>query len=232
MGKRVLLIGGNSGIGACLCDILIEKGWEIVSISRSRKNLSSNVEFIEHDIADFEKPLPQLEGHLDGLVYLPGSINLKPFKQLKIEDFYNDLHINYLGAVRVIKSYLEQLGKDAQSSIVLMSSVAATVGLTFHASIASAKAAIEGFSRALAAELAPAVRVNVVAPSITNTPMASKLLDTPLKKEHSVKSHPLKGIAEPEHVAPSIAYLLSDESRWVTGQILHVDGGFSNLKPL
>ncbi len=232
MKKRVLLIGGNSGIGSSLSDILIEKDWEVISICRSQKNMSSNVEFIEHNIADFETPLPQIEGHLDGLVYLPGSINLKPFKQLKIEDFYNDLHINYLGAVRVIKNYLELLGKEGQSSIVLMSSVAATVGLTFHASIASAKAAIEGFSRALAAELAPLVRVNVVAPSITNTPMASKLLDTPLKKEHSAKSHPLKGIAEPGYIAPSIAYLLSDESRWMTGQVLHIDGGFSNLKPL
>ena len=232
MGKRVLLIGGNSGIGGCLCDNLTEKGWEVISICRSRKNLSSNVEFIEHDIADFGTPLPELNGHLDGLVYLPGSINLKPFKQLKIEDFQNDLHINYLGAVRVIKNYLELFGKDAQSSIVLMSSVAAKVGLTFHASIASAKAAIEGLSRALAAELAPAVRINVVAPSITNTPMASKLLDTSLKKEHSAKSHPLKGIADPEHIAPSIAYLLSDDSKWMTGQVLHVDGGFSNLKPL
>ena len=170
-----------------------------------------------------------LPNQIDGLVYCPGSINLKPLHRLSSQDFYNDWQINFLGAIKVIQKTLPNL-KLARGSIVLFSSVAAQTGMPFHASISAAKAAIEGLTYSLAAELAPLVRVNTIAPSLTNTPLANKLLMDDIKKEAAAKRHPLQKYGNVNDMASAACYLLSSEASFITGQILKVDGGMSTIR--
>ena len=172
--------------------------------------------------------LPQ---QLHGLVYSVGSINLKPFTRLTAEDFLNDFQLNALGAMRMIQQAIKPIKNTAGSSIVLISSVAARTGMPYHVSIAAAKGAVEGMALSLAAELAAQqIRVNVVAPSLTDTPLAQNLLSTPEKREASAKRHPLGKIGRPENISQLIAFLLSEDSNWMTGQIIGIDGGLGNLK--
>ena len=131
--------------------------------------------------------------------------------------------------VEIVQTILPQLTASNQSSIVLFSTVAASMGMPFHTSVAAAKAAVEGFAKALAAEYAPKIRVNVIAPSLTNTPLADKFLNNETKQEKSAERHPLKRFGQPEDLAQMASFLLSDQSSWMTGQILHVDGGMSTL---
>ena len=177
------------------------------------------------DILDVSK-LPAV---IDGLVYCPGSINLRPFKGLKIETFESDMQINFFNMVKVVQQLLPQLTASNQASIVLFSSVAASMGMPFHTSVAAAKGAIEGFAKALAAEYAPKIRVNVIAPSLTNTPLADKFLNNETKQEKSAERHPLKRFGQPEDLAQMANFLLSENASWISGQILHVDGGMSTL---
>jgi NAD(P)-dependent dehydrogenase (short-subunit alcohol dehydrogenase family) len=172
--------------------------------------------------------LPVIDTRFDGIVYFPGSINLKPFRSLKLEDFQSDFTIHVLGAVNVLKTYQSNLNEGA--SVVLISSVAATTGMPFHASVAAVKAALEGFARSLAAEWAPKIRVNVVAPSLTITPMAEKLTNSPEKIEAGAQRHPLKRLGNPCDLSNAITFLLGEESAWMTGQVLAVDGGMGKLK--
>jgi NAD(P)-dependent dehydrogenase (short-subunit alcohol dehydrogenase family) len=167
---------------------------------------------------------------LDGLVYCPGTINLKPFHRLKAEDFLEDFEINVMGAVKSIQDMLPLLKKSENASVVMFSTIAVQQGMGFHSSVAASKGAIEGFARALAAELAPKIRVNVVAPSIVNTPLADRLLNTDDKVKASEKRHPLQKIGTADDIAAMAQLLLSDESSWITGQIMHVDGGMSAIK--
>ncbi|ESU18601.1 short chain dehydrogenase [Flavobacterium cauense R2A-7] len=166
---------------------------------------------------------------IDGLVYCPGSINLRPFKGLKPEAFESDLQLNFISLIKVIQSVLPNLLAAEQASIVLFSSVAAMMGMPFHTSVAASKGAIEGFAKALAAEYAPKIRVNVIAPSLTDTPLAEKFLNNETKQEKSAERHPLKRFGKPEDSAQMTSFLLSDKSSWITGQIFHVDGGMSTL---
>lgn len=229
MSKNYLIIGGSSGIGEALVSQLNDGNNQLYLASRSQGNISgSNIHYQEIDVTeDFELDLPEA---LDGLVYCPGTINLKPFHRLKEEDFLHDFKVNHLGAVKVIQQALKALKKSESASIVLFSTVAVQTGLTFHSSVASAKGAIEGLARALAAELTPSIRVNVVAPSLTDTPLADRLLSSDDKKKANADRHPLKSIGTADDMANAAKFLLTDESRWMTGQVISVDGGMGSLR--
>lgn len=228
--KRIAIIGASKGIGLELARHLSENGNDVLAFNRTPNEPSGlkNVAAYEFDAAvagDF----PAVEGALDGLVYCPGTINLKPFHRLTEDDFLNDLRVNLLGAVNVIQKVLPNLKDAGSSSIVLFSTVAVQTGMGFHASIAASKGAVEGLTRSLASEFAPKIRVNCIAPSLTDTPLAERLLNTPEKRDASAARHPLKAIGNPADIAAAAAFLLSDASSWMTGQILHIDGGMSSI---
>lgn len=219
--KHFLLVGASSAVAQSTKSTLLDKGHQVTQLSRVES-------FSDYELTDYMSALPSIDTRFDGIVYFPGSINLKPFRSLKLEDFQSDFNIHVLGAVNVLKAYQSNLNEGA--SVVLISSVAATTGMPFHASVASVKAALEGFARALAAEWAPKIRVNVVAPSLTLTPMAEKLTNTPEKIEAGAQRHPLKRLGNPSDLAHAISFLLGDDSAWMTGQTLAVDGGMGKLK--
>jgi len=234
MSKKYLIVGGSSGIGLALTKRLAAEGNKVVVLSRNinQLQLSENIEHHTFDVLDEPKSFPILDHEISGLAYCPGSINLKPFKSFKEQDYIDDFRINVLGGVKVINQYLPNLKKVEKSSILLFSTVAVQTGMPYHASIAMAKGAVEGLTRSLAAEFAPKLRVNAIAPSLSDTPLASKILSTDEKKEASAKRHPLNSVGKAEEIANAAYYLLSDESSWVTGQILHIDGGMSSLRLL
>jgi NAD(P)-dependent dehydrogenase (short-subunit alcohol dehydrogenase family) len=223
--KNIVVIGGNSGIGADVVSKLEKQGANIFSYSRSAEG------DFQLDVTTEFKELQGLPEVIDGVVYCPGSINLKPFHRFSVEDFKDDFEINLLGAVKVLQACLKGMKKSDSASVVLYSTVAVGVGLGFHASIASAKGAVEGLTRSLAAEWAPnKIRVNCVAPSLTDTPLANQLLGNDDKKEASNKRHPLGRYGQPQDIAAATVYLLSEDASWMTGQILHLDGGMSSVK--
>jgi 3-oxoacyl-[acyl-carrier protein] reductase len=227
--KNILIIGGSHGIGLAIAKEL-ENGNTVFVASRSNENLADlNVTHIAFDALTDTLDTSNLPTEIDGLVYCPGSINLRPFRGLKPEAFEADLQINFIGLVKVIQSVLPNLTASKQASIVLFSSVAASMGMPFHTSVAAAKGAIEGFAKALAAEYAPKIRVNVIAPSLTDTPLADKFLSTEEKREKSALRHPLKRVGTPDDMAQMTSFLLSEKSSWISGQIFHVDGGMSTL---
>jgi 3-oxoacyl-[acyl-carrier protein] reductase len=227
--KNYLIIGGNSGIGQSLTEILLAENHTLTLASR--KALSDGrAKSILYDATKDELNLNDLPPALNGFVYCPGTINLKPFHRLSDQDFLEDYAINVLGAVRTIRTVLPLLKNSADAAIVLFSTVAVQQGMPFHASVASAKGALEGIVRSLAAELAPKIRVNAIAPSLTHTPLAGKLLGSDEKKKASDDRHPLKRTGESKDIANMAAYLLSDQASWITGQIFHVDGGLSSIR--
>ncbi len=227
--KNILLIGGSYGIGLAIAKELQYEN-KVFIASRTNETIKDmNVTHIPFDATTDILDTSQLPEVIDGLVYCPGSINLRPFRGLKPESFELDLQVNFISLVKVIQSVLPNLTAANQSSIVLFSSVAASMGMPFHTSVAAAKGAIEGFAKALAAEYAPKIRVNVIAPSLTDTPLAEKFLSSDDKKEKSAQRHPLKRVGTPEDMAQMASFLLSEKSSWISGQIFHVDGGMSTL---
>ena len=231
--KNYLIIGGTKGIGLKTITLL-GTDCMIYTVSRSERpaELPPQVVHLQADVTkDDLSLLDQLPKELHGFVYAPGSINLKPFQRLTDEDFLNDFHQNVLGAIRTIRYVLGRLKAANGSSVILYSTVAAKLGMNFHSSVAVSKSALEGLGRTLAAELAPnKVRVNVIAPSLTDTPLAASLLNTPEKLEANNKRHPLQRIGQPDDIAAMTVFLLSDQASWITGQVLHIDGGMSALK--
>ncbi len=229
MKKNILVIGGSKGIGLETVNLL-ENKHNLYVVSRSKDNLEGKdinhftFDVLEDDISELDLP-----DQLDGLVFCPGSINLKPFKMLKPSDFEKDITLNFMALVKITHKLLDKLKQSEQASIVYFSTVAVQMGMPFHTSVAAAKGAIEGFARSLAAEYAPKFRVNVIAPSLTDTPLASKLLGNDKKKEKMDARHPLKRVGTTHDIASMTAFLLSDDSSWMTGQILGVDGGMSSL---
>ncbi len=233
--KHILVIGGSSGIGLAICRQLVAQNFTVIAASRSSSDEleSMKVRQIQLDVTKLEDELDVLPDAINGIVYCPGTINLRPFKALKIEEFQHDLDINFLGAVKVLQKTLKNLKKADGASVVLFSTVAVKVGLNFHSSIAAAKGAIEGLGKSLAAEWASSkIRVNMIAPSLTDTPLARQLLSTPEKQEASDKRHPIGRTGTAEDIANIASFLISDNSSWITGQVLGVDGGFSTLKPV
>lgn len=230
--KTYLIAGGSSGIGLALVKKLSAAGHQVVVISRTAEHLTGlpGVTHLPKDILTGEVADSELPEVLHGVAYCPGSINLKPFRSLKPEAFLEDFNINVLGAVKVLQASQKALKKSENPSVVLFSTVAVGQGMPFHASVAAAKGAVEGLARSLAAEWAPAVRVNCIAPSLTDTPLAGRLLASDEKREAAGARHPLKRVGTAEEVASLAHFLLAENSGWITGQIIGIDGGMSALK--
>ncbi|MCY7409808.1 MAG: SDR family oxidoreductase [Chitinophagales bacterium] len=227
--SNFLIIGGSSGIGFSLTQKMISENQKPIVIARQQRELNTEqVDFFTADVLN--DSLPDINSPINGLAYCPGSITLKPFRSLKEEDILSDFRINVLGAVKAIQKYLPNLKQAQSASIVLFSTVAVETGMNFHSSIAIAKGGVEGLMRSLAAELAPAIRVNCIALSLTQTPLASRLIDSEQKLAASKERHPLKTIGEADDVASLAYWLLSDQSKFVTGQVFKMDGGMSGIK--
>jgi NAD(P)-dependent dehydrogenase (short-subunit alcohol dehydrogenase family) len=227
-----LIIGASSGIGQELAKQLSESGNQVIATFSEHQPTVVNPHIRFHHLNVLEETfsLDFLPDELTGLVYCPGSINLRPFERLKPADFETDYKLQVIGAISLIQLVLPRLKKADNAAIVLFSTIAVQTGLPFHAQVAASKGAIEGLTKALAAEFAPKIRVNCIAPSLTNTPLSSSFLNTEQKVETNAQRHPLKRIGAAEDIANMAVFLLSEKASWITGQILHVDGGMSSLR--
>ena len=225
--KNILLIGGSHGIGLSLARQLQEnhnvfvasRTWEVTDLPK--------VTHLKFDATQDTIDQSQLPAELHGFVYCPGSINLKPLKMLSLETFKEDMQLNFFSLVQIVKDIMPKMSEG--SSMVFFSTVAVQTGMPFHTSVAAAKGAIEGFTKSLAAEYAPKIRVNAIAPSLVDTPLSARLLNNDKKKEMMAQRHPLKRVGDSEDMAQIAKFLLSSDSSWITGQILGVDGGLSTL---
>ena len=226
--KNILVVGGSKGIGREIVNSQLEKGNNCYNFSRTESGIN-NQNFIEEKIDILSDDLPNIE-NIDSIIYCPGSINLKPILQLKEEDFINDFNINVIGAIKTVKAYLNNLKKGNDPSLLFFSTVAVGQGMPFHSSVSVAKAGIEGLTKSLAAELAPTIRVNCIAPTITRTDMAQRILRNEKIEENIANKHPLKKICEAKDISDMADFLISPNAKNITGQIMHVDGGMSTLK--
>jgi 3-oxoacyl-[acyl-carrier protein] reductase len=225
--KNIIIIGGSKGIGKSILESLVDDH-KVTNFSRTAPSLShNNLTHISSDIITDD--LPQIES-VDAIIYCPGSINLKPIARLKLDDFRNDFEINVIGAVKAIQHFLPKLKEGTNPSIVLFSTVAVKLGMPFHASVAAAKAGVEGLVKSLGAELAPTIRVNAIAPTVTDTELASKLLRNDRMIENIKERHPLKKYLEPKEVADMATFLISDKAKSISGQIFELDCGIVSFK--
>ena len=225
--RHILIIGGTKGIGKAIIDLLIEEN-KIICMSRNVSDYNhENYNHIQLD-ATLDN-FPDLE-KIDSLVYCPGSINLKPISTLSIEDFRNDFELNVIGAVKSIKKYLPLLKKGENPSILLFSTVATKLGMPYHASVSASKSAIDGIVKTLGAELAPKIRINAIAPTITNTELASKILRNEKVLENMIERHPLKKILSASEVAKMAKFLISNDGSSISGQIINMDAGIVSFK--
>jgi NAD(P)-dependent dehydrogenase (short-subunit alcohol dehydrogenase family) len=227
-----LIIGASSGIGKKLAEQLADSGHKVYATYFKNKPESNHgsTEYQYLNVLDENITPDFLPDTLDGLVYCPGSINLRPFERIKPADFVADFNLQVTGAIKLIQAALPRLKKAENASIVLFSTVAVRTGFPFHTQVSASKGAIEGLTRALAAEYAPKIRVNCIAPSLTDTPLAASMLNTDQKREANALRHPLKKTGTPGNIADMAEFLLSEKGNWISGQIFHVDGGMSALK--
>ena len=230
--KNYLVIGASSGIGKELASILHREGHQVYGTYRNTEVEPGRNGLQYHflDVSAGQPDVDFLPEALDGIAYCPGAITLRPFARTTPGDFVKDYEIQVLGAVKVIQALLPRLKKSETASIVLFSTVAVQTGFNFHSLVSTSKGAVEGLSRALAAEFAPKIRVNCIAPSITDTPLASGLLNSDSKREANAQRHPMKKIGSASDIAQMAAFLLSDKAGWITGQVYGVDGGISSLR--
>jgi NAD(P)-dependent dehydrogenase (short-subunit alcohol dehydrogenase family) len=229
MQKNYLIIGGSNGIGKALSKELKNKEQNVFATYFKNESDTNGINY-QYYSAEENNELQNLPDVLHGIAYCPGTIDLKPINRITAEQMLQDYKIQVVGVVNVIKQVLSKLKQADQASIVLFSTVAVNSGFPFHALVASSKGAIQGLTTSLAAELAPKIRVNCVAPSITQTPLAQHILNTEEKIAANALRHPLKAIGQPEDVASLAAFLISEESKWITGQVIGIDGGMSKLK--
>jgi 3-oxoacyl-[acyl-carrier protein] reductase len=228
--RNFVVVGASSGIGAAVLERLAKRGDRVFTMGRNPVSSDGHVYFDASTETEIQIP-DSWPDEVHGLVYCPGTIQLKPIQRISLPDFRQDFEVNVLGFVQVLKALLPRLKKSGSGSVVAFSTVATRIGLGFHSSVSASKSALEGLCLSLAAELAPSgVRVNVIAPSLTQTPLAAALLNTPEKLEASSKRHPLGRVGSPADIAEAVEYFLSPNASWVTGQILSVDGGMSKLK--
>ncbi|MEO1528750.1 MAG: SDR family oxidoreductase [Planctomycetota bacterium] len=230
-GKQYVVVGGSHGIGFGLVKRLAEHG-EVTVLSRTSEQLSGlpNVRHHAFDVTTDDVPAEALPEVINGLAYCPGSINLGPVRGVKPDAMVADFQLNVVGAVKCLQAALPAMKKAESTSMLMFSTVAVAQGLAMHASVAAAKGAVEGLTRSLAAELAPKIRVNCLAPALTDTPLAERLISTEEKRAAMAKRYPLGRIGEVDDLASIGAFLLSEEASWITGQIIGVDGGMSSLR--
>ncbi len=225
--KNIVIIGGSKGIGNAILLQQLETNC-VYNISRNPPEISHpNLKHYSMDV--LQDTLPEIES-IDTLIYCPGSINLKPITNLSIDDFRNDFEINVIGAVKCIQQYLPQLKKGTHPSVLLFSTVAAKLGMPFHASIATAKAGVEGLVKSLGAELASSVRINAIAPTITETSLSANILRNDRMKENMVERHPMKGYLKANEVAEMADFLISEKAKSISGQIFEMDYGIVTFK--
>jgi len=229
--KTYIIIGASSGIGLQLAKTLADKGDTVIGTYNSHPlENSENITYHSLNVTAAELDLSFFPEVIDGIIYCPGSINLKPFGRIKIEDFLSDFNLQVGGLIKVLQYAFPALKKSEYASVVVFSTVAVQLGLPFHSQVSASKGAIEGLTKALSAEWAPSIRVNCIAPSLTDTPLAANLLNTDEKKAANALRHPLKKIGTASDIANMAAFLLSENAAWITGQIIHVDGGMSTIK--
>ncbi|WP_209403144.1 SDR family NAD(P)-dependent oxidoreductase [Pseudozobellia sp. WGM2] len=227
MKKNILVIGGSQGIGFSLINLL-KNDYNLFVVSRTVQQLSTDdITHIQFDVLNEDLETELLPESLDGFVYCPGSINLKPFKMMSLDTIEKDMQINFFAMVRLLKGVFSKLSNG--SSLVFFSTVAVVSGMPYHTSVAAAKGALEGFVKSFAAEHAPKIRANVIAPSLVDTPLSSRLLSSDKKRAQVAERHPLKKIGSPNDIAAMAKFLLGEESKWITGQVIGVDGGLSTL---
>lgn len=229
MKRNILLIGGTTGIGLVIASQLTKGNDEVIIASRNKGELSENIKHLEFDVLKDNIEDLNLPAEIHGLVYCQGSNNLKLFKILKINDFKKEINLNFFSLVKVVQGVMPNLKKAEKPSLIFFSTVAVKTGMPFHTSVAAAEAAIECFAKSLAAEYAPGIRVNAIAPSLTDTSLAEKLLSNDSKREKMSQRNPLKRIGTTKDIANAPTFLLSEDNSWITGQVIGVDGGLSTL---
>ena len=230
--KNYFIVGASSGIGLELAKSLHAEGHHVYGtyFTKDLAELPAGIHYQQLDVRSETLDFSFLPDRLDGIVYCPGAISLKPFARISSAQFQEGFDLQVLGAIKCIQGNLTRLKTGVTPSILLFSSIAASQGLNFHTQVSVSKAAIEGFTKSLAAELAPTIRVNCIAPSLTDTPLAQNLLNSDQKKEANGLRHPMKRVGTVEDMANYAAFLLSEKASWVTGQIIGIDGGLSTLR--
>ncbi|MEM9941416.1 MAG: SDR family oxidoreductase [Planctomycetota bacterium] len=230
--KNYVVAGGSSGIGFGIVERLVTAGNSVIVLSRTNEKLQTmqGVQHLSIDFSDPECVVGDLPAEIDGVVYAPGSLNLRSFRGLKPDDFRKDFEINIIGAVKLLQAALKGLKAVQQSSVVMFSTVAVEQGMAVHSSIAASKGAVEGLVKSLAAELAPKIRFNCVAPALTDTPLTTRFFSDAEKAAAMGEKYALKRTGTVDDMAEAALFLLGEKSSWITGQVLGVDGGMSSLR--